>query len=360
MYDNNGIVGNRIVGLNLHQKKIKILTHVCVWLVLMALPYIMHSYRAMPSRAYTQEEISDFFKIDYMGYFFWIGTFYLNSAVLIPNLLLKKKYFYYSLTFISIYALYLFFHHQIYEALEIDVPYNLVRTSWLRLPAFLLTMAASLAYSLNNNLLEYKNKLHETDREKLKTELSFLRSQISPHFIFNILNNIVALVRLNSSELEPTVMKLSGLMKYMLYHTDEEKVNIKVEEEYLKDYIDLQKQRFGRKVKVETTFNINNEYQLIEPMLLIPFIENAFKHGVSLIDDAHITIELFTGEHFLNFSVSNKYSAFNNKEDKDPSSGIGIANVSRRINLLYENKYELTINNKNNLFEVNLILKLDA
>jgi two-component system LytT family sensor kinase len=342
MYDNNSIVG-----LNLRHKKIKIFTHVCVWLILMALPYIMHSYKVMPSMAYTQEEISDFFKIDYMGYFFWIGTFYLNSAILIPNLLLKKKYLYYTLSFISIYALYLFFHHQVYVALEIDVPYNLMRTSWLRLPAFLLTMAASLAYSLNNNLLEYKNKLHETDSEKLKTEL-------------NILNNIVALVRLNSSELEPTVMKLSGLMKYMLYHTDEEKVNIKVEEEYLKDYIDLQKQRFGRKVKVETTFNINNEYQLIEPMLLIPFIENAFKHGVSLVDDAHITIELFTGEHFLNFNVSNRYDSFNNKDNKDPSSGIGIANVSRRINLLYENKYELTINNKNNLFEVNLILKLDA
>jgi len=354
MYDRNNIIG-----LNLYNKKFKILIHACVWLVLMALPYIMHSYKVMPSRAYTQEEISDFFKIDYMGYFFWIATFYLNSAVLIPNLLLKKKYLYYTLAFISIYALYLFFHHQVYEALEIDVPYNLLRTSWLKLPAFLLTMAASMAYSLNNGLLEYKNRLHETDKEKLKTELSFLRSQISPHFIFNILNNIVALVRLNSSELEPTVMKLSGLMKYMLYHTDEEKINIKVEEEYLKDYIDLQKQRFGRKVKVETTFNINNQHQLIEPMLLIPFVENAFKHGVSLIDDAHITIELFTGEHFLNFNVSNKYNAFN-KEDKDSSSGIGIANVSRRINLLYENKYELTINNKNNLFEVNLILKLDA
>jgi two-component system LytT family sensor kinase len=348
-----------IIGLNLYQKNFRILAHICVWVVLMALPYIMHSHNVLPSRTFTGKEMSDFEKLDYVGYFFWIAAFYFNSTILVPNLFIKGKYPYYALILIAIYAIYLVVHHYVYNWLEIDLPYSLLRTSWLKLPAFLLTMAASLAYTTISNLLDYQEKLRETDKEKLKTELSFLRSQISPHFIFNVLNNIVALVRLNSTELEPTVMKLSGLMKYMLYHTDDEKVNIKVEEEYLNHYIDLQKQRFGKKVKVETVFNIINQHQLIEPMLLIPFVENAFKHGVSSIDDPFITIELTTDERFLNFNVTNKYNALNT-EEKDGSSGIGIANVSRRINLLYENKHELTIKDENNLFEVNLILKLDA
>lgn len=331
----------------------------CVWLVLMGLPYIMHSINILPSRTFTGKEMSGFMKLDYMGYVFWIGAFYLNSLFLIPNLFMKGKYPYYVLALLSIYVIYLFIHYYVYTWLEIDLPYNLLRTTWIRLPAFLLTMAASLAYITINDLLDYQEKQRETDKEKLKTELSFLRSQISPHFIFNVLNNIVALVRLNSAELEPTVMKLSGLMKYMLYHTDDEKVNIKVEEEYLNHYIDLQKQRFGKKVKVETSFDILNQQQLIEPMLLIPFVENAFKHGVVSIDDPHIIIELLTDEHFLNFSVTNKYNAAST-EQKDDSSGIGIANVSRRINLLYENKHQLSIKTDDNCFEVNLVLKLDA
>ncbi|QEC78710.1 histidine kinase [Mucilaginibacter ginsenosidivorax] len=350
---------NNIIGLNLYNKKFRIWAHVCVWLVLMALPYIMHSINVLPSRTFTGKEMSGFIKLDYAGYFYWIAAFYFNSLILIPHLFMKGKYPYYVLAVLSIYAIYLFVYHYIYNWLEIDLPYGLLRTSWLRLPAFLLTMAASLAYTTINGLLDYQEKLREKDKEKLKTELSFLRSQISPHFIFNVLNNIVSLVRLNSTELEPTVMKLSGLMKYMLYHTDEEKVNIKVEEEYLNHYIDLQKQRFGKKVKVETSFTILNKNQLIEPMLLIPFVENAFKHGVGSIDDPRIIIELVTDERFLNFTVINKYNALNTGP-KDESSGIGIANVSRRINLLYENKHQLSIKSENNCFEVNLILKLDA
>jgi two-component system LytT family sensor kinase len=350
---------NNIMGLRPGQKQFKIWAHVCVWLVLLLLPYVMHSHNIVPTRTFSAEEVSDFEKLDYMGYFFWMAAFYLNSTVLIPKLFLKGKYPFYVLVLLAIYALFLLLHHYVFALLEIDIPYDLVRTIWLRLPSFLLTMAASLAYVTINNLLNYQEKLREADKEKLKTELSFLRSQISPHFIFNVLNNIVALVRLNSNELEPTVMKLSGLMKYMLYHTDDEKVNIKIEEEYLNHYIDLQKQRFGKKVTVDVIFDILNNQQLIEPMLLIPFVENAFKHGTGAIEDPYIRIELTTDQRFLNFVVVNKYGSPNN-EEKDGSSGIGIANVSRRINLLYEHKHELTIKNENNVFEVNLILKLDA
>src|SRR5260370_26564688 len=112
--------------------------------------------------------------------------------------------------------------------------------------------------------------------ENLKTELSFLRSQINPHFIFNILNNLVALEQMKSPELGPTILKLSALLQYMLYDTDEERVSLSREVEYLQSYIDLQRQRFGQKVPITVFLEAPTGNYEIEPMLLIPFVENAF------------------------------------------------------------------------------------
>jgi hypothetical protein len=349
----------RIIGLNFYGKNFNILAHVSVWLVLMLLPYIMHSYHVAPIQIYNAEVITDFMKLDYVGYFFWIVVFYFNTTILIPKLFMNGRYSYYSLALLGIYVLYLMVHYYVYLYLEIEVPYSLPRAIWSKLPAFFLTIASGLAYYTIKDLIRYREKLRQSEHEKLKAELSFLRSQINPHFIFNILNNIAAMVRLNSSELEPTVMKLSGLMKYMLYHTDDEKVSIQTEEEYLNHYIALQKQRFGKKVRIESNFNISHTSQLIEPMLLIPFIENAFKHGTGAVEDPFITIELFTDDQFLNFNVVNKFAP---EPEEQPlnSSGIGIANVRRRIDVLYENRNQLTIKNNNNLFEVNLLLKFGA
>jgi sensor histidine kinase YesM len=106
------------------------------------------------------------------------------------------------------------------------------------------------------------------------------------------MNNLVALVRMKSDELEPTVLKLSSLMQYMLYETDEERVLLKSEAEYLRNYIDLQEQRFGAELNLKVDFDIKEDWHTIEPMLLIPFVENAFKHGTGLTDDPEIEIQL--------------------------------------------------------------------
>jgi LytS/YehU family sensor histidine kinase len=196
----------------------------------------------------------------------------------------------------------------------------------------------------------------EKQKENLKTELSFLRSQISPHFLFNVLNNIVSLVRLKSDELEPTVLKLSSLLQYMLYDTDEEKVALADEAQYLQSYIDLQQQRFGAKVKITASLNVNGSTHSIEPMLLIPFVENAFKHGIGLIDKPEIKIELNTTENLLYFFVQNKYNPANVVKDK--TSGIGLANVQRRLALLYGKDYHLTIKAEDNIYAVSLQIKL--
>jgi LytS/YehU family sensor histidine kinase len=228
---------------------------------------------------------------------------------------------------------------------------------YYRFPALLLFIAAGIAFTVIEKQQRYKEKLDETDKEGLRTELSFLRSQMSPHFIFNVLNNIVSLVRLKSEELEPTVMKLSGLMQYMLYHTEEEKVTLKTEAEYLENYIDLQKQRFSKKVKIEADIYLCDENILIEPLLLIPFVENAFKHGTGTIDHSVISIKLKTDEQNLHFTVTNKFDP-SGRIQKDNSSGIGIANVKRRLELLYGDDHTLAIHTKDNYFTIDLHIKL--
>ncbi|HEV7622485.1 MAG TPA: histidine kinase, partial [Flavisolibacter sp.] len=235
----------------------------------------------------------------------------------------------------------------------IHMPFRLAGSIAFNFPAFILTVAVSFTYKMLNDRSLMEKLSYEKQEQNMKTEVSFLRSQISPHFIFNVLNNLVALIRMKSEELEPTVMKLSGLMQYMLYETDEEKVPLKHETEYLQNYIDLQQQRFGSKVKLTSCFNIPDEFYSIEPMLLIPFVENAFKHGVGMINDPQIDIKLYMKENLLYFNVRNMYNPLNN-EVKDKSSGIGLANVTRRLSLLYPERHSLLINKDDYFFNISL------
>lgn len=194
-------------------------------------------------------------------------------------------------------------------------------------------------------------------QENLKTELSFLRSQISPHFLFNVLNNIAALARIKSNDLEPTVMKLSSIMQYMLYETDEEKVVVKSEAEYLQAYIDLQKQRYGDELNLQVSFDVKEEWHSIEPMLLIPFVENAFKHGGILRSpEIHVCMSVVDSE--LHFVVKNKFEE--SKATKDKTSGIGLANVKRRLELLYPNMHALKLDKQKDWFIVDVIINLKA
>ncbi|PSK92749.1 sensor histidine kinase [Taibaiella chishuiensis] len=229
----------------------------------------------------------------------------------------------------------------------LDAPSGLVISflgaAVFNLAPYFLTLAASLAFRMMRDKTRAEALVQERQQENLKTELSFLRSQISPHFMFNVLNNINALARLKSDELEPTIIKLSSLMRYMLYDTNVEKVSLSSEVAYLRSYIDLQLQRFGTKVKVQVILEEEglNAYE-IEPMLLVPFVENAFKHGIGRIHNPEINIHLYKRDKVLFFAVANKYSD-DETEQKDRSSGIGLSNVQRRLKLLYENDHVLTI-----------------
>ena len=146
-------------------------------------------------------------------------------------------------------------------------------------------------------------------------------------------------------------------MRYMLYEADEEKVSIEKEMDYLQSYIDLQQQRFGKKVQVKVHMQTMDNHYQIEPMLLIPFVENAFKHGTGMIDEAQIDIDLEAEKNILQFTVSNKFNPAS-EEIKDKTSGIGLANVKRRLNLLYGKNHTLDITKNNNWFVVSLKINL--
>jgi two-component system, LytTR family, sensor kinase len=216
----------------------------------------------------------------------------------------------------------------------------------------------SIFYSIAVERIRAEKLKKENEAMQLGMELKFLRSQISPHFLFNILTNLASLARKKSDHLEGSLLTLSGLMRYMLYETDK-KISLKQEVEYLESFIALQQLRFGQDVKIVLSIALSHEQTnyFIEPMLLIPFVENAFKHGTGYMDQPVIDINLAVKESELIFQVKNKFEK-DVDTSKDESSGIGLKNVRSRLALLYPERHNLAIHADNNLFNINLTLKL--
>ena len=338
--------------INLQRIKRSTIIHIIVWTIIFSLPYIFS-----PPDITNNPQRNAFLGFITSTTFFWMGLFYLNASVLIPKFLYRKKYIVYLLLLVLLYGAVISLFAFLFKIWLPKTAYDLRSSAGWNILPFLFMVLVSTTYKTIYDRIKADTIAEEKQRENLKTELSFLRSQISPHFLFNVLNNIVALVRLKSDQLEPTVLKLSSLMQYMLYDTDEEKVLLMDEAQYLQSYIDLQQQRFGSKVKIVASLNVNGNTHLIEPMLLIPFVENAFKHGVGLIDKPEINIELYTNEDVLHFFVQNKYDSANFVKDK--TSGIGLTNVKRRLELLHGKEHSLTINKDDKFYSVSLQIKLN-
>ncbi len=333
-----------------------VMLHSTAWIFLFSLPFLLQSYddrrpaEPAPKRAA--------FVLQYiLNNFQYVLFFYLNALVLMPLLIYKKKNWEYAFVLIIIFLIILFNAWLFFKMTVGMERFNLRLHILFNFFFFLFMLAASTAYQLIHDRMQADKLAKDKETEILKTELSMLRSQVSPHFMFNVLNNMVALARKKSDQLEPSLIKLSSLMRYMLYETDEEKVPLEKEIEYLQSYIDLQQQRFGNNVKINTHFGISGNHYEIEPMLLIPFVENAFKHGTGIINGAQIDIDLNADKSLLNFSVRNKFKGAS-EEVKDKTSGIGLPNVKRRLNLLYGKSHSLMITQKEDWFLVSLQLYL--
>jgi two-component system LytT family sensor kinase len=221
-----------------------------------------------------------------------------------------------------------------------------------------LAAALGTGYALVRHTLGEEKSKQEVQQERLKSELAFLRSQISPHFIFNVLNSIVYLIRSKSEQAENVTLQLSALMRYMLYENGDSHVALEKEVGYLKNYVELQKIRFEEDVEIRLSIQGDIGVQSIEPMLLIPFVENAFKHGVGLVQNPIIDIALVVEPTVMHFSVRNKITS-DSRENKDQNSGIGLQNIRRRLELLYPKQHWLSISETDGYFEIKLSLQFN-
>jgi two-component system LytT family sensor kinase len=323
--------------------------HALAWCLVLFFPYLVsdagNQYKIgpLPGLYFTLSGIVHMF------------IFYGNSFFLYPRLLNKTYWLVYIVLAILLVLFSVKVKFYLLEWWFADVLPD--ARSHVLFPSILIFIV-SVFYSIGVDRIRAEKLQKENEAMQLGMELKFLRSQISPHFLFNLLTNLVSLARKKSDHLETSLLMLSGLMRYMLYDAGK-KISLQQEVEYLESYIALQKLRFERDVKIVFNIDLSQEETnySIEPMLLIPFVENAFKHGTGYADQPIIDINLIIREGVLVFQVKNKFDCATDIS-KDESSGIGLSNVRSRLKLLYPVRHDLIINTDKSLFSINLTLKL--
>jgi two-component system, LytTR family, sensor kinase len=318
--------------------------HTLAWAIVLFFPFLISS-------AASQYSIGPL-----PGFYFTLSgivhiiIFYVNAFFLYPKLLNRSYWWLYIACIVLLILLSVQVKYIILAEWFSDAPAD-ARTHVL-FPS-LMVFIVSVFYSITIEKIRTEKLQKENEALQLGAELKFLRSQISPHFLFNILTSLVSLARKKSDQLETSLLMLSGLMRYMLYDPAK-KISLQQEVEYLDNYIALQKLRFGREVEIvfDKELSAGATNYNIEPMLLISFVENAFKHGTGFV---HISLK--TGQGVVKFDVMNKFEE-EISASKDENSGIGLSNVRSRLALLYAGRYELVIHDDENVFSIHLTLQL--
>ncbi|NIJ44743.1 sensor histidine kinase YesM [Wenyingzhuangia heitensis] len=338
-----------------------ILIHLLVWILLFSIIGIQFylKFNTITNEFFIRTAIS-------------IGVFYFNYLILIPYLLLKRKIVIYIITLILFYL-------TIVLVIEPLIPlpnFRDFRPRFLHLsnpnsqfsrlgrefkrPPFLVFLLIALFLALSTStrlIMEWYKKEKERvliASQKVTSELSFLRTQLNPHFLFNTLNSIYSLANKKSDDTTTAIVTLSELMRYMIYEVNEELVPLKKETAYIQNYIDLHLLRLKDSSGIRVNIIGDLNYK-IEPLLLISFIENAFKYGTDFKGNTDIQIKISVVDSVLHLYVHNTLSIQNKKSE---NSGIGLNNIKNRLNLLYPKNHELTITQDKNSFKVYLSLKL--
>jgi LytS/YehU family sensor histidine kinase len=220
----------------------------------------------------------------------------------------------------------------------------------------LILIQHSFEIQKSNNLLN--SKRYKTELKLKEAELKLLKAQIHPHFLFNTLNNLYGLTLEKSEEAPNLVLRLSEILDYILYRCEEKYVPLSEELNNLKSYIEIEKIRYSDMLNLDLDFPDNPESLLIAPLILLPYVENSFKHGISKHSGvAFIKMKIKVFDKNLIFSIEN--SNTNSKQNENYTKGIGLNNVKKRLDLMYPEKYILSISNKAESFSVNLTLQLE-
>jgi hypothetical protein len=285
---------------------------------------------------------------------------YLNLHYFLPRYLLKKRYLaYFTAVMLSVigylivqslydYYLYGYVVGPLRDSRLVEtLSYNFFSTLWY--------LGLMLALKLSIDWYGQQLIIQRITVEKLNAEVDFLRAQINPHFLFNILNNLYALT-LKKSELAPdVVLKLSEMMEYMLYDSNDEKVQLDKEVAYLNNYIELERLRFSGEASISMNISGDLHGHEIAPLLLLPLVENAFKHGVSPSERGWLSVSIGLKDSTLTVGVENaKPPAVAGKS----KGGIGLANLRKRLELLYPSRHQLKLEDTDDTFIVTLVIEL--
>ncbi len=226
---------------------------------------------------------------------------------------------------------------------------------WIgRLTPFIIAFLGSTVTEITRYANRKEKEAIQSEKEKLETELKFLKSQVNPHFLFNALNNIYSLAVLKDPQTPESVMQLSEMLRYMVYDSNEEKVPLKSEILYIQNYVDLKRLKDSRGMDLELDMDPSAEDLMVAPLLFIPFVENAFKHSkIENLKEGFIKIDLQVREKTIDFSVVN--SLPDEEFTKDEVGGIGLDNVLKRLDLLYPgDKHNLNIQKTHDQYKVHL------
>jgi len=365
-----------------NEKTTRIIFHILAWVVILGLPI----YSAIKFRMG-----SNFLVTYYIFAAINALIFYTNYLLLVPVLFFQTKRYRYYIAILALVFLFYFIsdfsNKQIFSYISkngnseqvngppVDKQGRIQRPPLRLRPRIIIAVpnAQILGYisssllmiflSLGLRVLERQSKFEkiqeEMEKARLNAELALLKNQISPHFFFNTLNNIYSLSKINPEDSRTAILKLSKMMRYLLYDSEDGDTKLSNELDLMTNYIDLMKLRLEKNYDLRVKFPDEYEDFRIPPLLFIPFIENAFKHGVSFRGDSFIDIYLATSENTIIFRSLNSISGLIAGTGLE-SSGIGLNNVRKRLDLLFPAKHDLQLNKTESTYEVLLKIQVTS
>jgi two-component system, LytTR family, sensor histidine kinase AlgZ len=296
----------------------------------------------------------------------WIPVFtifsYPVSYIAIPKLLLKGKYLIFlgSLVIWLVVGWFLSVYFLKYVSAPLLDRMKMPHGDDYEWQCFLCVMTTAACFSslsLGKQWLLKQRDFLRAQQEKVTAELQLLKAQVHPHFLFNTLNNIYSFSLDRSPKTPELILKLSSLLSYMLYDCKAEQVRLEKEVEIMKDYIDLEKERYGNTIEISWTVEGAIRGNFISPLLMLPFLENAFKHGASeQIEKPWLGVDISVENNILKFKITNSKNEYMSQSN----NGIGINNVKKRLEFIYPGKHELKINDEGDFFAVSLMVKLSG
>lgn len=295
---------------------------------------------------------------------FYAIIVYFNWIYLIPNYLSEKNFFVYSFLLLLaaiilapiktlVYSVFFFNYPELIESVK--------QNQWWIFLLLFIAGGSSTVIKIALDWMDHQREKADLVKENMQSEINFLKSQINPHFLFNTLNSVYALSLKKSDKAPEIIVKLSEILRYMLYESNEKKVPLSRELDNLRNYLDLEKIRHSEKTRIEIEIRGEIENQKISPLLLTPFVENAFKHGAKSADsDNYVLVKVEVDRNFFHFSIVNNKSDNYFELNPDKQGGIGLINVRRRLELLYKDGYKLSLKNTSKDFIVELDIDLQA